>query len=168
MNNDLETLNLVELLETLNLVELYDLLVLPDAPAPVSMWPQTAGWFWLAFAVVLLAGLGGWRLWAWRRATKYRRLALAELRAAGDDPVAISGILRRTALAAFSRDSVAGLQGSEWLEFLDRTANSVTLTRSDAGRVLAKAPFTPQPPHKDLPVIAEAWIRTHRRPGPTS
>ncbi|WP_122072320.1 DUF4381 domain-containing protein [Pseudophaeobacter sp. EL27] len=155
-------------LETLNLVELYNLLVLPDAPAPVSMWPQTAGWIWLGLAMFLLVGLGVWRLVVWHRATAYRREALAALRAAGDDPVAISAILRRTALAVFSRDAVAGLQGAEWLEFLDVTSNSANFTRSDAGRVLAKAPFSPQTPHKDLPAMAEAWIRTHHLAEPTS
>ncbi|MEO9576126.1 MAG: DUF4381 domain-containing protein [Tateyamaria sp.] len=151
-------------LKKLNLVELYDLLVLPEAPAPVSMWPQTAGWIWLGLAVLFLIGLGFWKLLAWRRATQYRREALAELRMAGDDPVAISSILRRTALAAFERDSVAGLQGSEWLEFLDYTSDAKNFVRSDAGRVLAKAPFSPQSPHEDLPAMAEAWIKKHRRP----
>lgn len=155
-------------LQNLNLVELFDLLVLPDAPEPVSMWPQTAGWIWLGLAVLLLISLASWRLWQWRRATAYRRAALAELRAAGDDPVAISGILRRTAMAAFSRDTVAGLQGSDWLGFLDRTSPAVSFTRSDAGRVLAKAPFTPQTPHEDLAAMADAWIRRHRRGGPMS
>lgn len=154
-------------LDKLNLVELYDLLVLPDAPAPVSMWPQTAGWVWLGLAVLALVSLGVWRVLAWRRATQYRREALAELRVAGDDPVVISSILRRTALAAFSRDTVAGLQGSDWLEFLDQSCNRTTFTRSDAGQVLIKAPFTPQPPHKDLPAMAEAWIKGHRPPGLT-
>ncbi len=151
-------------LQKLNLVELYDLLVLPEAPAPVSMWPQTVGWIWLGLAVLFLIGLGFWKLLAWRRATQYRREALAELRTAGDDPVAISSILRRTALAAFARDTVAGLQGSEWLEFLDHTSDAKSFARSDAGRVLATAPFSPQPPHKDLPAMAEVWIKMHRRP----
>ena len=151
-------------LEKLSLVELFDLLVLPDVPTPVSMWPQTAGWIWLGLAVLLLICLGFWRAWAWRRATQYRREALAELRAAGDDPVAISSNLRRTALAVFSRHAVAGLQGSDWLEFLDQSSDAATFANSDAGQVLAKAPFTPQTPHKDLHAMAEAWIKGHRRP----
>ena len=151
-------------LEKLNLVELYDLLVLPDAPTPVSMWPQTVGWIWLGLAVLFLIFIGVWRVWKWRRATQYRREALAELRAAGDDPVAISSILRRTALAVFSRDTVAGLQGTAWLEFLDKSSDAATFASSEAGRVLAKAPFSPQASHKDLPAMAEHWIKMHRRP----
>jgi len=151
-------------LEKLNLVELYDLLVLPDAPAPVSMWPQTVGWIWLGLAVLSLILIGVWRVWKWRRATQYRREALAELRAAGDDPVAISSILRRTALAVFSRETVAGLQGRAWLEFLDQSSDAAAFASSEAGRILAKAPFSPQAPHKDLPAMAEHWIKMHRRP----
>ncbi|MEM9788714.1 MAG: DUF4381 domain-containing protein [Pseudomonadota bacterium] len=151
-------------LDKLNLVELYDLLVLPDAPAPVSMWPQTAGWVWLGLAVLLLIFFGIWQVLKWRRATQYRREALAELRAAGDDPVAISSILRRTALAVFSRDTVAGLHGSVWLEFLDKSCDAATFASSEAGRVLAKAPFLQQAPHKDLPAMAKHWIKMHRRP----
>ena len=150
-------------LEKLNLVELYDRLVLPEAPAPVSMWPQTVGWIWLGLAILVLIGIAVWKLWKWRRATQYRREALAELRAAGDDPVIISDILRRTALAAFPRDVVAGLQGAEWLEFLDHTSNTTTFNGSDAGHVLAKAPFAPQPPHNDLPAMAKTWIKMHRQ-----
>ena len=149
----------------LNLVELYDRLVMPDAPAPVSMWPQTAGWIWLALGVVIVGGLVGWKIAAWRRATAYRRAALDELRAAGDDPVAIAIVLRRTALSGFPRAAVARLHGAEWLAFLDGAAERVLFEGSEAGAVLAKAPYTPQAPHQDLPGMAETWIRSHRAQG---
>jgi hypothetical protein len=149
----------------LNLVELYDRLVVPDAPAPVSMWPQTAGWIWLMLGLVIVGSVVGWKIAAWRQATAYRRAALAELRAAGDDPVAIAIVLRRTALSGFPREAVAGLHGAEWLAFLDGAAGKVRFDGSEAGVVLAKAPYTPQAPHKDLSAMAETWIRTHRASG---
>ena len=150
-------------LAKLNLVELYDLLQRPDAPEAISMWPQTAGWLWVAGCVVIvLAGL----IWMWvsrRRANAYRRAALSALVAAGDDPVRIADVLRRTALAAFPRRTVAQLHGAEWLAFLDRAAHETNFAGSDAGRVLAAAPYHPQEPHHDLPGMAEQWIKAHRK-----
>lgn len=149
----------------LNLVELYDQLVVPGAPVPISLWPQTLGWIWLVLGLVALIAVVTWRSIAWRRATAYRRAALRQLRAAGDDPVAIATILRRTALSAFPRETVAGLYGSEWLGFLDGTTGRVQFAGTEAGEVLTKAPYRPQAPHMDLPAMAETWIRTHRVPG---
>lgn len=149
----------------LNLVELYDRLVMPEAPAPVSMWPQTVGWIWLALGFLIVCSVGFWKFSAWRRATAYRRAAIEELRTAGDDPGAIATVLRRTALSGFPREAVAGLHGSEWLAFLDGAAEHVQFASSEAGAVLTKAPYKPQSPHKDLPAMAETWIRTHRKRG---
>ena len=151
-----------EELEGLGLVDLYDKLVMPEPPVPVSMWPQTVGWIWLALALVVIAGLATWKYRSWRRATAYRRAALAELQRAGADPVAIAQLLRRTALAAFPREQVAGLHGSEWLAFLDAAGTGTTFANSSAGQVLIKAPYTAQPPDKDLPAMAAQWIRSHR------
>jgi hypothetical protein len=145
----------------LNLVELYDLLVQPPEPDRVSMMPQTVGWLWLGAAVFLLAGYALWLWIKWRRATAYRREALIAVRQADADPVMIAKVLRRTALAAFPRDRVAGLYGDSWLAFLDSAA-SVNFSGTEAGKVLITAPYRPQAPNSDLPAMAEKWIRMHR------
>ncbi len=148
-------------LSTLGLVELYDRLILPDAPEPVSMWPETSGWLWLGALVLVLAGVV-WRRWnLWRRATAYRRAALSELRVAGDDPAAIANILKRAALAGFPREDVASLHGADWLAFLDRVGQNSAFSGSEAGQVLAAAPYRPQTQDTDLPGMAAKWIRTH-------
>ena len=150
-------------LSSLNLVELYDLLARPDAPAAISLWPQTVGWVWLFGALAVLAG---WLIWAWvsrRRKTAYRRAALVALKSAGDDPALIADVMRRTALAAFPRDDVAQIHGATWLAFLDQAANQINFSDSDAGGVLAAAPYRQQTPHADLPAMAERWIKTHRQ-----
>lgn len=151
-----------EELEGLGLVDLYDRLVMPDAPTPVSLWPQTVGWIWLALALVVIVGAVTWKYRSWRRATAYRRAALAELDGAGDDPAAIALILRRTALTAFPREQVAGLHGSEWLLFLDGVGSGTSFAGTKAGTILTKAPYTPQPPDSELPAMAAQWIRSHR------
>ena len=49
-----------EELKGLNLVDLYDKLIQPEAPVPISLWPQTVGWLWLGAAVVILSALAFW------------------------------------------------------------------------------------------------------------
>ena len=147
----------------LNLVELYDRMIQPEPPAAVSMFPQTAGWIWLGLALLVLAALMVWRVWAWRHATAYRRAALSALAQAGHDPAAIADVLRRTALAGYPRAQVAGLYGEDWLAFLDRTAPSGAFVSSEAGKSLAAAPYRTQAESADLAAMAEAWIKTHRQ-----
>jgi len=120
-----------------------------DIPLPqeVSLWPQT----WpLRIALVLIAAaalLAIWRLVHVYRAGKYRREAIAELdgiRRVADsapDQVAarLSLLVRRTVLGAFSRETVAPLAGSAWLNFLDRSYGGEEFSQG-AGRLLISAP----------------------------
>ena len=149
-------------LSKLTLVELLDLLEPAPEPSPISLWPQTGGWVLLAIA--LAAGVS-WLLYSWlrhRRANAYRRAALREVAAAGEDPVALAGILRRTALAAFPRTEVAGLYGDDWLGFLDRSYGGSAFSQGP-GRVLVVAPYVPTEGSPELAKLAGAWIRQHRR-----
>lgn len=150
-------------LSDLSLVELFDQLTQPEPPPPVSMWPATEGWIWLGAFVLIVTALATWRLIAWRRATAYRRAALAALQGAGDNPAEIAVVLRRTALSCFPRETVAGLHGSAWLMFLDGACDRVRFSGTSAGEVLTKAPFTTQSPDPELRDMARTWIRTHRR-----
>lgn len=146
--------------QPVTLVDLLDQLIQPDEPAAISMIPQTAGW--IVLAVIAVAALG-WGIWGWlrhHRANAYRRAALAELKQVGDDPVAIAAILRRTALAAYPRTSVASLSGAAWLAFLDATGGGDTF-RSGAGQPLAQAPYHPVGPSSALSQAAVQWVRRH-------
>jgi hypothetical protein len=149
--------------EAVNLVDLLDRLAEPLEPAPVSMVPQTAGWTVLA---VLLALFLAWFAWRWVkrwRANAYRRAALAELDAAGDDPATVADILRRTALAAWPRDRVASLSGADWLRFLDATGGGGGFL-DGPGAALASAPYRPgaAAPASGLGALAARWVRRHR------
>ncbi len=148
-------------------------------PAPVAWTPQTIGWYVLA----ALAAIG--LLWmlraAYRRhaANRYRRAALAELatfRARLDGETGpsrvladIAALLKRTALAVFPREEVAGLSGEAWLGFLDSAASSTDFS-SGPGRILADLPYSPAataPPAGDvreLLTVSRRWIRRHRHP----
>lgn len=153
---------MTEDLSQLGLVELLDLLEPIPEPPPVSLWPQTAGWAWLAIALLVLLGLA-LRLWlAHRRANAYRRAALAEIAASGQDPLALAEILRRTALVAYPRAEVASLCGHDWLAFLDGAYGGTGFS-AGPGRALASLPYRPIDAVPDLAPLVAEWVRGHRR-----
>ncbi len=151
-------------LSNLNLVDLIDLLEPVPEPVPVPLWPQTAGWFWLALLVVGLLVLAAHWLLRRHRANAYRRAALRELEAANGNATAIARILRRTAIAAYGRQRVAALSGDAWLGFLDTAVGGSDFC-SGPGRALAIAPYQKDANTDGLTDLAAAWIRGHRTGG---
>lgn len=98
-------------------------------PEPVSWVPQTWGWGVLAAAMAVMLVLLCLR-WTLRyRANAYRREALLLLTAiegrlrlpeSRQEGVRELGeLLKRTALAAWSREEVASLSTADWVRFLD-------------------------------------------------
>lgn len=150
----------------LGLVDLLDLLEPVPVPEPVSWQPQTAGWLWLGAAVLAAVIWGGRRYLQHRKANAYRKAGLRALAKAGDDPAAISDVLKRTALAGFPRENVASLSGSDWLEFLDRTLQSQQFSTGH-GAKMATAAYQPHSPEPGLNALAATWIRKHKRPKQT-
>lgn len=137
-------------------------------PPPVSMLPATWAWAVLAALLVLALGLAAWTWRRHRRATAYRRAALAELRGlapglVAGDPRALAGLealLRRTALAGFPRAEVAALSGEAWAGFLARTGGDF----GPLGPILAAAPYRPVAGFDGEAALAAArrWIRRQR------
>jgi len=113
-------------------------IVSPPAPA---WWPPATGWIILAL-LILAAGvvLLFLRIRRYRR-DGYRRSALHELadissrRAIGELPE----LLRRTALAAFSREPVVKLTGDAWLRFLDESTGTCEFTEGPGRRIVSLA-----------------------------
>lgn len=103
-------------------------------PGMIESWPPAVGW-WVLAAVLLIASIAAviWVLRRWR-ANQYRREALAEMdlllsqnkqdHQDREYLVALQQLLKRVALTKFPRESVAGLYGEAWLQFLDRSSNS--------------------------------------------
>jgi hypothetical protein len=142
-----------------SLIDLLNQLAEPAAPPPVPLTPQTWGWAVLA---ALAAGLVIWliaRAALRYHANAYRRAALVELEACGDDPAEVAAILRRAALAAWPRDRVASLTGDAWVRFLNETGGFP----KQQGAVLRSAPWRPDPAASPaLRRAAEEWVRHHQ------
>jgi Ca-activated chloride channel family protein len=145
-----------------------------DIPLPqeVSLLPQT----WPSrIAIALIVVLAVWAIWRFvhhRRASRYRREALRELdrmHPAADaaprrlvDQLAL--LVRRTALGAFPRETIAPLTGKAWLEFLDRSYGGNEFSRG-VGQWLVSGPYQPTAPGRDelnaLRGLVDRWIRVH-------
>ncbi|SMP28936.1 DUF4381 domain-containing protein [Shimia sagamensis] len=142
-----------------SLVGLLNQLVEVPDPAPVSMMPQTVGWLVLLALVLALMTWRGWRFWQHYQANAYRRAALRELRVAGDDPVAISIILKRAALVAYGRRRVAALSGAAWVGFLQETGRGAWDQTALAMAAYQEAPSAADP---NVTVAARDWVKTHK------
>jgi hypothetical protein len=143
---------------------------------PVSLLPQTIGWWiLLAMGIGALAWLGVVQTRRHRR-DRYRRAALAELDAlqgryrnggGGEILVALPALLKRTALAAYPRSEVAALVGDAWLDFLDRTGGGGGFV-DGPGRRLPELAYVDAvaPPDEEIGGLFDLvrrWIREHRR-----
>jgi len=138
-------------------------------PETIPWLPQTPGWFVLtALALGFLAWLGlrGYRAW---RAEDYRRHALArlaEMERHRDELQALPGLLRSTALAAFPREEVAGIRGSDWIDWLN--AAGAEFAPEDA-RWLDQLAYQPDSREEVAPEsvarllsASRAFVRSHR------
>jgi len=152
-------------------------------PSPVSWWPPAPGWYVLAALLVVLAARIAWRVACRRRAGAYRRAALRELEGLQTRMGApaqrlealrqLPLLLKRTALAAWPREEVAGLSGMEWLAFLDRSSG-MNEFMDGGGRILLDLAYGRSPSLESLTDeevraltgLAGRWIEKHRVPEP--
>jgi hypothetical protein len=131
---------------------------LPQQP---GFWPPAPGWWVLALLLLTLAAYGVWRgLQRWRLQRRYQS-AINELEkcrlqllteALGNSPEIsrrlsyvndVNSVLRRVALLHFPHESVAGLSGNTWVDFLRQHDHSRRLT-PELARVLAEGRFARQ------------------------
>ena len=158
--NEYEGLNLPELLALMHEIVL---------PEPISRMPEGPGWWvllaWLAASGAILIR----HLLLRRKANAYRRDAMKLLRgiasneALSSNEVAeqIAVVLKRTALAAYPRETVAALYGAGWAQFLRETASNDSVV-SQAADQLARAAYRGSVDGSDLVSPARRWIRVHR------
>lgn len=140
-------------------------------PLAISWWPPAPGWWVLGLLVISgLIMLSCYVIRYWQR-TRAKRQALqllsqyeAEYTLQGDAVKSagnISSLLRRVALAYYPRQQVAGLQGKEWIDFLNSHARAADFSPLTAN--LLELPYqnaNSQPVDlQDLFKLANHWIK---------
>lgn len=136
-------------------------------PGEAPWWPPAPGWWLVAAIGLVLVGLAVHWLWRrWRKA-RFRRRVMQEfdqLAAQAEAETLVAGLsvlLKRVALARFSRDQVASLSGADWLIFLDRSGGNGEFS-DGAGAVLADGPYAPSLQSVDrdrLLQLGKTWVR---------
>jgi hypothetical protein len=148
---------------------------LPQQP---GYWPLAPGWWVLAMLLLALAGYAVWRgVQRWRLQRRYKS-AFNELEkckaqlhsaASGAEPDMaqrlsyvndVNSVLRRVALLHFSQETVAGLSGKNWVDFMQQHDRSGRLA-GDLAQVLAEGRFAPTSDvdTHELHAMAHHWIK---------
>jgi len=127
------------------------------APPPLGWWPLAPGWWGLALLLGLIAAGLVYR--ARRPPVRLRRTALRELkRLEGNtnDDARLAGelehLMRRYAVAAYGRETVAHLSGSAWLDFV--VAHGGKDLAGDAGQALLRAAYG-----SPVPADRTRWLK---------
>ena len=140
-------------------------------PDPVSWWPPAPGWWLLLFAISFTVFGFAWL--RYRKAgpadagAQYAKAGIRLLREEyskhGDRVKTVrdlSVLLRRITVSIFPRTEAAGLTGTAWLEFLDRSVAGEPFSKGP-GRALVTAPYQPRPGDIDaetLLLLSEDWV----------
>ena len=130
---------------------------LPDVPA---WWPPAPGWWITAGLGLLLLALLIRQISRWRRRTRPRRLALAELEAqltgwrtgrlgAAECLNGCNALLKRLWVHVEGRHDLAGLSGNAWLSYLDTRSRTNSFTEGP-GRLLGDQRFSADLGEADL------------------
>lgn len=134
------------------------------SPEPVGLLPLAPGWQVLLAIIAFFVLWQAWKLWLKRRANQYRRQAIRELDQL-DGATGIPDLLKRAALSAFNRQEIAALTGSDWHQFLDRSARMDRFTGS-CGAWLDAVAYGDDALTADqiseLQAAARTWLAEHR------
>lgn len=142
-----------------SLEQLHDIIL----PESISWWPMAPGWNLLLFIVACCAFYGIVTVRRRWKANAYRRIALKELQAA-TSILAVSEILRRTALTFTPRSTLAVQTGPDWPDWLCKTA-SLSLHPQVAEQLsLGAYQVDADKPQdiRELKQFARQWILSHR------
>ena len=144
-----------------------------SVPDELALTPQTPAWYLLGAALAAALVLAALRAVRRYERNAYRRAALLELArlreaARGAERAAalaqLPELLKRCALAAFSRERVAGLSGARWYVFLERTAPGALgdAAQSALSRLVLEGDSElPRQTERELFDGVERWLRRH-------
>jgi len=142
-------------------------------PADAISWlPQTSGWVFIATLLSLTVAYKAYKRsvrWYKRR---YRREAIAQLNALLKNPssvtlIKLNELLKRAALAGFSRAEVAALSGEQWVSFLNAQCESPVFHKLHA-QLLSEAIYQQNHTKVDaieaLALACRNWLENHTSP----
>jgi hypothetical protein len=158
-----------------SLDRLRDIVVPPATP----WWPPAPGWYWVMGGVAVLIVMLVLKLLLWWQKNRYRREALAELARSEKllaDPTQraarlalFAELLKRAALSAWPRETVASLTDSSWIAFLDRSGQAQP---SNFGALLERVAYDPrladdlsEKQIQELAVRVRDWLKHHHVKG---
>lgn len=142
-------------------------------PDPISLWPNTIGWYLVAIitffvSITILRKLRKkWRKLAYKRDAlqhlsqlEWQYMSNANQRQLLNE---LSDLMRRVCLSSFPRQQVAGLTGQKWLAFLDSEGNTNQFT-AGCGAALVEQKFSTHLSYDsaELISICRLWINTRR------
>lgn len=143
-------------------------------PAPIAWWPQTLAWKILALLLLVWALRTLYRRYRQYQRNRYRRDLLRQLDELAAQPnwrcalLSLPGLLKATALAAYSRELVAELSGQRWLDFLNAQTPEA-LFAGDSGQQLLQVAYQPpaswglaEAEGRRLLASVRQWIVQHR------
>ena len=141
-------------------------------PVAISWWPETMAWILVAVLIVLVLGLQSYKRYQKYQRNIYRREALACLsqwshQVLHETATKWPSLLKKTAIAAFGRDNVAPLSGSDWECFLDACCHEAKFTSDAQGLLYQLSYGTDSLSADELTVIYEqiyCWVKNHRGP----
>lgn len=141
-------------------------------PEAIGWWPPAPGWWLLLlFAAVMISGILIYK--RIRKRSLLKRTVLAELdtirRQYQQDHVqaelvqALSALMRRASISFYQRNDTASLTGTQWLQYLDKTAERKDFEHGQ-GAILATAPYLPansriEVNFDELLSLCEDWLR---------
>ena len=143
-------------------------------PEPIGLWPLAMGWYALAVLLLVLVVALIMVLRRLHVQARPKRQALCLLQQYEQDHKSgkndalicarVSELLKRVALAYFPRQQVAGLKGTQWVAFLNRTAKNVDFHQIEV--VLVDMPYFVGESNHDLSLLfqmSREWIRQRRK-----
>jgi Domain of unknown function (DUF4381) len=143
------------------------------APAAIDWLPQTPGWLLVFALLAFWLAKTAWQRWRSWHANRYRREAIARLEqlaeTVGSDELVtgVNQLLKLTALAAWPRQQVASLAGTNWVTFLNDHCDA-TPFGPELAQLLGEGVYrttVPEPATgQQLIDATKYWIESHQRP----
>jgi hypothetical protein len=140
-------------------------------PGPIDWLPQTLGWQIVAIVTTALAAryifkkLRSWYQNRYRREAAQRLKKIEQITDGDRQIMELNRLLKLTALVAYSREAVAKLSGTPWVDFLNDQCITPVFTNSQMS-LLGRGSYQRMDIDKaaiDALLVASArWIEEHR------